>query len=159
MLAWKSISVALLAVALSTGAARCADLVGVASVIDGDTIEIHGQRVRLFGVDAPETRQLCAAADGREWRCGTQAARALDALVGRASVRCVSRGQDRYRRLVAVCFLGGQDVAESMVAQGLAVAYRRYSQDYVSAENAARRASLGIWAGAFEMPWDWRRSH
>ncbi len=132
------------------------DIVGVASVIDGDTIEIHGQRIRLHGIDTPESRQLCVRPNGERWRCGQQASLALADQIGRATVRCKPRNIDRYRRVVAVCFKGNEDLNRWMVANGWAVAYRRYSVDYVADEDAARRKRLNMWSGAFEMPWDWR---
>lgn len=133
------------------------DLVGVASVIDGDTIEIHGQRIRFHGIDAPESRQLCTRPSDEQWRCGQQAAMALSGRVGRATVRCEPRDRDRYGRVVAVCFNGAEDLNAWMVKEGWAVAYRQYSMDYVEAESAAHVAGAGIWSGTFTMPWDWRR--
>lgn len=93
-------------IALSTPfAAGAAEVLsGTASVIDGDTIELHGKRIRLHGVDAPESRQECVRPSGQKWRCGQQAALALADKIGRATVRCEKRDQDRYRRIVAVCF-------------------------------------------------------
>ena len=133
-------------------------IIGVASVIDGDTIEIHGQRIRLFGIDAPESSQLCTRPNGERWRCGQQASLALADRIGRATVRCEQRDIDRYRRVVAVCFKGTEDLDRWMVLNGWAVAFRRYSLDYVEAEEAARRSRINIWSGSFEMPWDWRYS-
>lgn len=138
-------------------AASAADLTGRASVIDGDTIEIHGQRIRLFGIDAPESRQTCEAA-GREYRCGQQAALALADHLGQRTVRCEQRDTDRYRRVVAICTVAGQDVGAWLVRQGWALAFRRYSTDYVDEEATAKAARVGIWRGAFEAPWDWRRN-
>jgi len=132
-------------------------IVGVASVIDGDTIEIHGTRLRLHGIDAPESRQECNRSDGAAWRCGQQAALALSDHVGRAVVRCEPRSRDRYGRIVAICFKGSEDLGRWMVASGWAVAYRKYALDYVPDEERAHAAEVGIWSGAFEMPWDWRR--
>ena len=129
---------------------------GRASVVDGDTLEIHGARIRLHGIDAPESRQSCTRAEG-EWRCGTEAARALDALVADRPVSCEVRDVDRYRRLVATCRQGATDLNAAMVRAGMAMAYRRYSRDYVAAEDAARAEGKGIWAGPFTPPWDWRR--
>jgi endonuclease YncB( thermonuclease family) len=129
---------------------------GVASVIDGDTIEIHGNRIRIHGIDAPESNQICATRAGKRWRCGKDAAHALADRLGRGSVRCVGRSYDRYRRLIAVCYRGSEDIAGWMVAQGWAVAFRRFSLDYVPEEEAAERARKGMWAGTFDMPWDWR---
>ena len=115
-------------------------IVGVASVIDGDTIEIHGLRIRLFGIDAPESSQLCRRPTGDRWRCGQQASFALADRIGRAPVSCQPRDLDRYGRVVGVCFKGSEDLNRWMVANGWAVAYKRYSVDYVAGETAARRS-------------------
>ena len=132
-------------------------MIGVASVIDGDTIEIHGQRVRLHGIDAPEGGQTCLDAAGRNWRCGQRAALALQDLIGRRTVTCDERDVDRYGRIVGRCLVGEVDINGWLVAQGLALAYRRYSRDYVAAEEEARASGRGMWAGTFELPWEWRR--
>jgi endonuclease YncB( thermonuclease family) len=131
-------------------------LAGTASVIDGDTIEVHGQRIRFHGIDAPESRQECMRSDGTPWRCGQQAALALSDRIGRSAVRCDPRGHDRYGRVVSVCFKDTEDLNRWMVASGWAVAYRKYSLDYVADEEHAHLAKVGIWSGTFEMPWDWR---
>lgn len=133
-------------------------LVGVPTVVDGDTLELRGTRIRLHGIDAPESRQLCEAA-GRSVRCGQRAALALDELIARRTVRCEKKDKDRYGRIVAVCRLGTTDINGWMVAQGHALAYRSYSKDYVMEEEAARRARRGVWAGTFDYPWDWRRGN
>jgi len=116
-----------------------ADIVGQASVIDGDTIEIHDQRIRFFGIDAPESDQLCLA-QGKQWRCGQQAALALHEKVAGRTVTCVERDRDRYGRTVAACRAGDEDINASLVAQGWAMAYRQYSTDYIGREAAARSA-------------------
>jgi endonuclease YncB( thermonuclease family) len=133
-------------------------LSGRASVIDGDTIEIHGTRIRLFGIDAPESRQSCTAQD-KAYRCGQQAAFALSNKIGSQAVECQPKDQDRYGRIVAVCQVGGEDINAWMVAQGWALAYRYYSSDYVSQEQDASRSKIGVWQGDFEPPWDWRHRH
>jgi endonuclease YncB( thermonuclease family) len=74
----------------------------------------------------------------------------------RSTVSCQPRDRDRYGRIVAVCFKGNEDLNRWMVANGWAVAYRRYSVDYVTDEDTARRSRINIWSGAFDMPWDWR---
>jgi endonuclease YncB( thermonuclease family) len=143
----------------TTGSIAHADLIGVASVIDADTIEIHGQRIRLHGIDAPEGGQVCLDAAGQKWRCGQRAALALQDLIGRRTVACDERDVDRYGRIVGRCLVDDLDINEWLVAQGLALAYRRYSGDYVAAEDEARAAGRGMWAGSFEPPWEWRRRH
>jgi endonuclease YncB( thermonuclease family) len=142
--------------AAPSGAAAEEAIVGTASVIDGDTIEIHGTRIRLHGIDAPESRQECHRTDGRAWRCGQQAALALSERIGRAVVRCDVRGRDRYGRTISVCLRNTEDLNRWMVVSGWAVAYRKYALDYVADEERAHLARVGIWSGAFEMPWDWR---
>lgn len=129
---------------------------GVATVIDGDTLEVRDQRIRLHGIDAPESAQTCEAA-GKAWRCGQQASLALADRIGRLPVRCESNGRDRYGRAIAVCRLGETDLNRWMVREGWALAYRRYSTDYVKEENEATQAGRGIWRGHFVPPWDWRR--
>lgn len=133
-----------------------ADIAGRASVIDGDTIEVHGQRIRLHGIDAPEGAQLCQVKD-KSWLCGQQASLALNAKIAGRTVSCKQKDVDRYRRIVAVCFAGGDDLNAWMVAEGWALAYRRYSTEYVRQESNASAANLGIWRGDFVAPWDWRR--
>ena len=130
---------------------------GMASVIDGDTIEVHGQRIRLHGMDAPESAQHCHRADGMSWACGREASFALADLIGRRPVQCVQRDLDRYGRAVAVCTVGDIDLSAWLVRRGYAIADRRYSLDYVDEEDTARTSKAGIWAGEFIPPWEWRR--
>ena len=77
-------------------------------------------------------------------------------MIGRRTVSCDERDVDRYGRIVGRCLVGEVDINEWLVAQGLALAYRRYSLDYVAAEDQAREAGLGMWAGKFKPPWEWR---
>jgi endonuclease YncB( thermonuclease family) len=136
--------------------AYAADVIGRASVIDGDTIEIHGQRIRLFGIDAPEASQTCTIG-GRSYRCGQEAALALSEFIGQRPVACEQRDVDRYGRIVAVCRLGGEDLGAWMVSRGWALAYSRYSRDYFDEELTARANKRGIWRGTFVRPWLWRQ--
>ncbi len=133
-----------------------ADVTGTASVIDGDTIEIHSQRIRLHGIDAPESRQLCHL-DGKPWQCGKDAANALAEKISRQPVACEEQDRDRYGRIVAKCSVAGEDLGEWLVANGWAVAYYLYSYEYSRAEHRAESARRGIWAGEFVKPWEWRR--
>ncbi len=107
--------------------------------------------MRLFGVDAPEFDQTCKRA-GTKWQCGTEAAEKLAALVTGREVRCVSSGEDQYGRTLATCTVGQVDVNRTMVASGFAVAFRRYSSNYVSAEDSAKVNRRGLWSGEFQMP-------
>lgn len=131
-------------------------IIGRASVIDGDTIEIHGTRIRLSGVDAPESHQTCTDTQGQPWLCGQKAALALSDLIGEKTVRCIPASKDRYGRTLATCDLKGQDLGAWLVSNGWAVAYRHYSEFYVPEEEAAKKDKLGIWNGTFTMPWDYR---
>ena len=139
----------------SSTASRSA-LSGLARVVDGDTLDVGRARVRLHGIDAPESAQRCRAS-GRYWRCGRKAARALASRIGGRTVACEERDRDAYGRVVAVCAVAGLDLNEWMVSQGWAFAYRRYSRDYVAAESRARAARRGIWRGEVVAPWEWRQ--
>jgi len=134
-----------------------ADIAGRASVIDGDTIEIRGQRIRLWGIDAPESRQTCER-NGQAWRCGQTASFALADKIGARPVTCKQRDKDRYRRIVAVCFLQSEDLNGWMVRQGIALDYRQYSKGrYRAEESEARTNKRGVWGSKFMKPWEWRR--
>ncbi len=137
-------------------APQAAEITGRAKVVDGDSLEIGIDRIRLFGIDAPEGRQDCQR-NGQAWRCGEDAAAKLRSLVQGATLRCMPRDTDEYGRSVSVCKNGTTDINAEMVRAGLALAYRRYSNDYVDEENEARNAKRGLWAGEFTPPWDYRR--
>ena len=133
-----------------------ADITGPARIIDGDTIDIEGQRIRLHGIDAPETFQTCIA-DDVSWPCGRHATAALVEFIDVSTVRCEGEDTDRYGRTIAVCYVRGADIEAWMVANGWAMAYRKYSLDYVDEETAAQDARVGLWRGEFVPPWDWRK--
>ena len=136
---------------------HAAEITGAARVVDGDTVEVQGVKIRMHGIDAPESKQQCQRSNGEFSACGKQATLALAEKIDSSPVRCDGRDQDRYGRVIAVCFLDGTDLNAWMVESGWAVSYRKYSKDYASHEDAARSARLGVWAGKFVMPWDWRR--
>ncbi len=144
---------------LHSGASPNIAASGYPRVINGDTINIHGSRIRLFGIDAPESHQTCKSASGQVFDCGWKATVALVDHIAGGTVSCRARGVDRFGRTVAVCHLGSEDVNAWMVANGWAVAYRHYSLDYVPQENAAQAGKRGIWAGSFMVPSEWRRAH
>lgn len=131
-----------------------ADLSGrVSHVADGDTFTLAGQKVRVWGIDAPELSQRCGNA-----ACGTAARDALEQLVRSRTVVCTQVDRDRYRRVVASCRAAGRDLGEAMVRSGNALDYRRYSRGrYRDAERAAQARRVGMWSGDFERPWDYRR--
>lgn len=146
------------ALALACPVAAQDVLTGPARVLDGDTVEVQGQRIRLHGIDAPESAQTCSDGAGRSYRCGRAATDALAGLIGGGPVACQVLDRGRYGRLIAVCYRNRVDLNGSMVAMGHALAYRQYGTPYVAHENAARARRLGVWQGRFETPWDWRRS-
>lgn len=129
---------------------------GPAVVRDGDTLDVAGHRVRLFGIDAPELAQSCGRRGGATWPCGNDARSALEKLVQGRRVDCTQKDIDRYRRVVAVCRVGSQDINAALVSSGWALAYREYSSDYIDEEQSARAARRGVWEGSFEYPWDYR---
>lgn len=129
---------------------------GTPLVLDGDTIDIDGLRVRLHGIDAPERDQLCERADGSRYGCGQLAREMLVALIANSPVRCTKRDVDPYGRMVGVCSGKEADFSASLVEHGAAIAYRHYSMDYVGQEETARRFARGVWQGRFEAPWDYR---
>ncbi|MFC3321310.1 thermonuclease family protein [Mesorhizobium cantuariense] len=151
----------LLSAALLTVAqpATAKPMVGVPSVVDGDTIEIHGQRIRLNGIDAPERAQLCLDAGRKNYRCGQKASLALaDFLNAHRPISCIEVDRDQFRRMVAVCTAGGVDIGEWMVRKGYALDWPKYSDGfYVRAQTEAKAAKRGMWARSFERPWEWRK--
>ena len=147
-----------LSLILLSGSALCAEpIVGRASVTDGDTVVIRNTRIYLHGIAAPESAQVCEDANGQEYRCGQAAAIALSDHIGEANISCEPRATDRYGRTVVVCRKGTEDLNAWMVIQGHAMAFRRYSTDYIGQEKEARTRKRGLWAGTFEDPSDWRR--
>lgn len=137
-------------------AAPAADAItGRATVIDGDTIEIRGQRIRLHGVDAPESWQRCGDGDGGTYRCGKEAAFALDEfLAASPPTRCEVLERDRYDRFVGVCFRAdSRKVNRWLVQSGHAVDWGKYSKgSYAGAQKTARSLGIGIWRGEFQLP-------
>ena len=138
-------------------------LQGPALVIDGDTLEIAGTRVRLAGIDAPELEQPCAtegdvlAASSTVYRCGEEAAAALTTRIGGDPILCEPVATDVSAVLVAVCRLEAEDLGAWMVRSGWARAYPQNASPYTAEEDLAQAALRGIWRGDFLNPWDWRR--
>jgi len=130
---------------------------GTTSVVDGDTIEIHGRRIRLWGIDAPESTQTCKIA-GRPWRIGQRAALALSDQIKYRVVTCQHRDTDRYGRMVAACTVSGRDLAGWLVSEGWALDYPQYSDGaYQEQQARAKLRRRGMWQCEFVLPWEWRR--
>lgn len=152
------ILLSLLAVLPLIAVAASTTTTGIATVTDGDTLAIRGVKFRLHGIDAPESAQICLNSTEVKYRCGAEAANRLADRITNRNITCLERDRDRYGRIVAVCKLGNEDLNAWLVSSGLAVAYRQYSKDYVTHELEAKTAKRGLWAGTFQMPWDYRKS-
>ena len=152
----KGLAVLFLVSASFSGVA--AELVGRATVTDGDTLTVAKQRIRLWGIDAPESAQQCTGKDGRTWPCGRRSAAALDGYLLEKTVRCQPKDTDRYGRVVAECFVQGASVNRWMVRSGWAVAYRQYATAFIADEADARQHQRNLWQGPVQMPADYRRS-
>jgi endonuclease YncB( thermonuclease family) len=140
-----------------TQAAAAEVLSGPARIVDGDTLDIGNVRVRLEGIDAPETNQTC----GRKWfgsfECGQAATRLLLDLTKDREVICDGRGRDKYGRTLGVCFAGGLELNAEMVRRGMAWAFVKYSRTYVEIEAEARALRIGIFEGSSEPAWVYRQ--
>jgi endonuclease YncB( thermonuclease family) len=151
---WAVTALALLA---SSDMAQSDDLTGQASIINGDTLEIHGTRIRLWGIDAPESTQLCRGEDSEQYKCGAQAANDLDAFIARRPVSCLPISLDRYGRTVATCLVGGVDLGDWLVRNGLALDWPEYSKrKYDDTQREAEQAGRGMWKGSYVEPWLYR---
>jgi len=148
-----------------------AELVGKATIIDGDTVEIDGKIIGIHGIDAPEMDQFCRDAMGKPFKCGHAAMRRLFLYIGADPLRCRLEGPATGERLAATCRVKSYfrntengatrgemfDVGLEMVLTGHAFARRSESDIYVAAEKRARDRNLGFWKGEVTPPWIWRR--
>jgi endonuclease YncB( thermonuclease family) len=144
---------------LAATPALAADITGIPRIMDGDTVQIEDTKIRLSGIDAPETHplQFCVDPAGDRWDCGNTASDELKEHVGAKAWTCHITGTDRrWKRSLATCEVDGEDIQQWMVRNGWALSYVRYSHRYDADEKIARDAQAGIWAGGFIAPWDWR---
>ena len=125
-------------------------------IVDGDTIHINETKYRLYGIDAPEMKQVCKVNE-ENYKCGVKSKEFLVSLIGNQSVKCNRKDIDRYRRIVAECFAGLTNLNKELVRNGWALAYKDYSKDYVSDEEFAQKNNLGVWRGTFIHPKKWRK--
>ena len=133
------------------------EISGFAVVTDGDTIKISNNKIRLHGIDAPEKKQNCTK-NAKEYNCGIVATEALINKISKNVVKCLTqKNKDRYNRFIGVCFVGQENLNKWMVRNGYAVAYRRYSKDYILDEDSAKKNKLGLWSGVFLNPEKWRK--
>ena len=134
-------------------------LAGIPRVVDGDTLVIDGMRVRLEGIDAPETGQTCGRKDGAgTWDCGNAATHELKAMIGHNPISCDNLGTEKYGRMLGRCHVNGLNLNAELVRRGYAWAYVKYSRVYVTVESEARAVGAGIWQGEAMPAWDYRKS-
>jgi len=130
---------------------------GFAKITDGDTIKINNNKIRLHGIDTPETKQICSR-NSKKYNCGKEATDALIYKINKNHVVCIVQDRlDKYKRYIGVCFIEEVNLNKWMVKNGYAVAYRRYSRDYVKDEDYAKKNKLGLWSGNFIYPEKWRK--
>tara|TARA_B100001057_G_scaffold335040_1_gene335674 strand:- start:312 stop:839 length:528 start_codon:yes stop_codon:yes gene_type:complete len=140
---------------------------GIAKVIDGDTLRIENNKIRLFGIDAPEKKQYCKKplisfsflTFNKRYQCGKISMDKLKIKINNQFIMCKSSNKDRYKRFIAECYKDQVNINKWMVSNGYAVAYKKYSKKFLVQENIAKKEGLGLWAGTFEMPWEWRKKN
>ena len=144
---------------------------GVPRIIDGDSLEINDNKIRLLGIDAPEKKQICKKpyfiisfwwtffSFKKNYECGIMATNKLKKLIDNKTIKCISENKDRYNRYLSTCYLKKIDINSWLVKNGYAVAYRRYSKKYILDEQHAKKNKLGIWQGTFQNPEEWRKKN
>jgi len=126
-------------------------------IIDGDTIILNGEKIRFSGIDTPELKQTCLK-DDQEVNCGMIAKMLLVKKIDNNTPKCISEGQDAYKRTLAECFVNGESLSAFLVRSGYAFAYRKYSKKFIKDEEFAKENKLGMWSMQFQYPWDFRKS-
>ena len=126
-------------------------------IVDGDTIHLNGEKIRFTGIDTPELKQTCIK-EGIENSCGVTAKQILVNKIGNNTVECISEGRDRYKRILAECFVNDESLSTYLVRSGYAFAYRKYSNKFIIDEKYAKVNKVGMWSMKFEYPWDYRKN-
>ena len=126
-------------------------------VVDGDTIHLNGKKIRFTGIDTPELKQTCIK-EGIEKSCGVTAKQILVNKIGNNTVECISEGRDRYKRILAECFVNNESLSTYLVRSGYAFAYRKYSKKFIIDEEYAKVNKVGMWSMKFEYPWNYRKN-
>ena len=125
-------------------------------VVDGDTIVLNGEKIRISGIDAPELKQMCMNGDEKVF-CGKTAKMILVKKIGNQTPECIREGKDVYKRTLAECFINGVSLSSFLVRSGYAFAYRKYSDKFIKDEEFAKVNKLGMWSMKFQYPWDFRK--
>ena len=125
-------------------------------VVDGDTIVLNGEKIRISGIDAPELKQMCMNGDEKVF-CGKTAKMILVKKIGNQTPECIREGKDVYKRTLAECFINGVSLSSFLVRSGYAFAYRKYSDKFIEDEEFAKKNKLGMWSMKFQYPWDFRK--
>ncbi len=141
------------------------EIIGLAKVIDGDTIKIGAKKIRLFGIDAPEKNQICKKKFlsfsfvnfQKNYNCGQISTNNLKKKIGKEKIKCLYKSRDRYKRYLGTCYIKKVDLNKWMVENGYALAYIKYSRKYELQEKFARENKMGVWQGSFLRPEEWRR--
>ena len=142
---------------MSFSLANCKSLDNSIRIIDGDTIILNSEKIRFYGIDTPEKKQKCKDRNGLSYPCGEFATNELKKIITSGQLFCKKRATDRYGRSISICYVNGVDINSLMVKNGWALAYRKYSRDYIDEEKEAKDKKMGMWAGKFIAPWRWRK--
>ena len=144
------------------------EIIGISKVIDGDTVHINNFKIRLEGIDAPEIKQKCKKdyfkisyiigfTLKKNYSCGIISKKNLEKKVKNSEIKCILSSKDKYKRYLGTCYKGSLNLNKWMVRNGFAVAYKRYSKQYLNDENFAKVNKLGMWKGTFLRPEKWRK--
>ena len=142
---------------MSFSLTNCKNLDNSIRIIDGDTIILNSEKIRFYGIDTPEKKQKCKDRNGLSYPCGEFATNELKKIISSGQLFCKKRATDRYGRSISICYVNGVDINSLMVKNGWALAYRKYSRDYIDEEKEAKDKKMGMWAGKFIAPWRWRK--